>query len=944
MTDASIAIIEGALSFGPFRLVRSQKLLLEGERPLRLGSRAFDILTLLAERAGEVVSKEDLIGHAWPNTVVEENSLRVHIAALRRALGDGHAGLRYISNVPGRGYCFVAPVSRPSERVVTSPSSAGGGTPTHNLPVRLTRMVGRSQVVEALAVDLPRQRFISIVGPGGMGKTTLALAVAEAMLAGYQHGARFVDLAPLADPQLVPSALAAPLGISVASEDPALGVITHLRDKRLLIVLDNCEHLVEAAATLAVRLLKAAPGIHILATSREPLRAEGERVHRLASLPAPPESANLTAAAAMAYPAVQLFVERTVATLDGFELTDADAPLAGELCRRLDGLPLAIELAAGRVGFFGIRELVARLDDRFRLLTSGRRTVLARHQTLGALLDWSYELLSDSERVTLRRLSVFKGGFTLESAEAVADDGRFGAADVLGDLSALTAKSLVTVDVNEDVTRYRLLDTTRTYALEKLVRSDEGPKVFRRHAEHLCDLLGAIDFDAPASVRSARLSIHGRLIDEVRAALDWAFSLAGDPALGVRLTALSTSLAHQLSLLDEYRERVERALRDIASLDAPQPLMEIRLNVILGVFVGQTHGAHEVAARSFRRAFEVAQQTGEAQHMVESLFGLWVGAFDTADYGESLRLAEQLAQAARNEVNPVAALLVDRVLAQSQHYLGHHPIARDLAECVLDRPMDSLHPVKSKLPSVDRRVSMRIVLARILWIQGYPEQASAMACECVEFALSDVAFGMCQALALAACPVALWTGDTGAAQAMVRTLREQATQYALGYWLSWARNYEYVLTNRAPLVASSDHKQRDMLGTLVMTQVDARSVERVESGKVGWCAPEILRAHGENLRTAGVADAEVEALFLRSLDIAGRHGALSWELRTATSLARLWHAQGRTVSARELLASVRQRFTEGFGSADLRLADLLLSQWGALGLPPADAPFRTASA
>ncbi|MDM0076531.1 winged helix-turn-helix domain-containing protein [Variovorax sp. J2P1-59] len=924
--------IEGALHFGPFRLLRSQKLLLEGEKPLRLGSRAFDILTLLAQRAGDVVSKDELIAHAWPDTVVEENSLRVHIAALRRALGDGQEGLRYIANVPGRGYCFVAPVFRPLERVIASESPAAADRPIHNLPVRLTRMIGRSQFVESLAAALPRHRFVSVVGPGGMGKTTLALAVAEDTLASYPDGARFVDLALLADPQLVPSALAAALDVSVAIDDPVSGLVTHLQDKRLLIVLDNCEHVIEAAAELAVRVLKAAPGIHLLATSREPLRAEGERVVRLASLAAPPESTHPTAAAALGYPAVQLFVERAVATLDSFELTDADAPLAGELCRRLDGLPLAIELAAARVGFFGIRELVARLDDRFRLLTSGRRTVLARHQTLRALLDWSYELLSDSERVTLRRLAVFKGSFTLESAGAVAVvDSAFGAVDVLGDLTTLAAKSLVTVDVNDEVTRYRLLDTTRTYALEKLVRSDEGPKIFRRHAEHLCELLSATDVDAPATVRSQWLATYGRLIDEVRAALDWAFSLAGDAALGVRLTEASTSLAHQLSLLDEYRVRVERALGDIASLETPQPLVELRLHVALGAFAGQTRGAHDVARRAFGRAFELAEQTGQTQHRIESLFGLWVGAFTSAEYVESLRLADTMAAAAKADADAVAMLVSDRMMAQSQHCLGHHAAARHFAGRVLDRPLEQLQFVKSKLPSVDRRVSMRIILARIQWIEGYPEQAAGTASEAFEFALSDVAFGVCHALAWAACPVALWSGDIVAARSLAQTLREQSAKYALEYWQSWARNYERVLSQQVPLVSPSDPKQMDMFGTLVAAQVGATGIERVECGKVGWCAPEILRAHGENLKARGADASDVESLFLRSMELARRQGALSWELRTATSLGRLWQEQGRVAPAHELLGGVRGRFTEGFATADLRAADALLAQWAPPG-------------
>jgi predicted ATPase len=262
------------------------------------------------------------------------------------------------------------------------------------------------------------------------------------------------------------------------------GLVNFLKHKQMLLVLDSCEHVIEAAAALAEEVLRGAPGVHILATSREPLRAGGERVQRLAPLGLPPDSATLTASTALTFPAVQLFVERAGASLDGFELSDADAPIVANICRSLDGIALAIELAAGRVDAFGIRDLAAHLNDRLRLVTRGRRTALPRHQTLSATLDWSYEFLPEPERALLRRLAVFAGSFTLEAARAVAAGVEIAESEVVDCVANLVAKSLVAADVGGETVRYRLLETTRGYALAKLAESGESSQVARRHAEY----------------------------------------------------------------------------------------------------------------------------------------------------------------------------------------------------------------------------------------------------------------------------------------------------------------------------------------------------------------------------------------------------------------------------------------------------------------------------
>jgi DNA-binding winged helix-turn-helix (wHTH) protein len=409
-----------AISFGPFRLLAARRLLLEGDKPVRLGSRAFDILAALVERAGEVVGKEELIARAWPETFVEDSNLKIQISALRRALGDGQNGHRYVVTVPGRGYNFVAPVSLETPSLAPLPPTIAPAA-AHNLPLAVTRMIGRAEAVAAIVSRLSRQRLVTIIGPGGIGKTTLALAVAERILASYEHGVWLVDLAPLEDPGLVPSAVATVLGLGVRTEDPLVGLVAGLRDKRMLLLLDTCEHVIGAVASLAAALLGGAPGIKILATSREPLGVAGEREYRLGPLGSPPRSSRPTAAEASVFPAVQLFVERVAAIVEDFVLTDAKAPLVAEICRRLDGLPLAIEFAAPRVAVLGVEGLAARLDDSLRMLGARRRrTAMPRHRTMRAVTDWSYGLLSANEQPFFRALGIFTGGFTVAAAAAVA--------------------------------------------------------------------------------------------------------------------------------------------------------------------------------------------------------------------------------------------------------------------------------------------------------------------------------------------------------------------------------------------------------------------------------------------------------------------------------------------------------------------------------------------
>jgi predicted ATPase/DNA-binding winged helix-turn-helix (wHTH) protein len=472
------SVSQDVICFGPFRLAASERVLEKEGVPVRLGSRALDILTALIERPAEVVSKKELFARVWPDLVVDEGNLRYHVLALRKALGEGRSGTRYVTNVSGRGYCFVAPISRAaSPPVLLSNSLAHAPV---GLPPSPAGMVGRDETVQLISEALIARRFLTIVGPGGIGKTTVANAVSRTMLAAFDGAVHFVDFGPLFTPSLVPNKIASTVGLPGNFDDPLAALPAFLRDRRVLLVLDSCEHLIESIAPLAERIFREAPEVHILATSREPLQLEGEQVHRLDPLTFPPDDEPLTAACALTFPAVQLFVERAAADGRGFKLNDADAPIVGEVCRKLDGIALALELAAGRVGVYGIKGIAALLDGPCRLQWQGRRTALPRHQTLSAMLDWSYNLLPESERLIFRRLSVFVGAFSLEVAQFVAAGDILEREQVAEAIAGLVTKSLVAVETNRTGTLYRLLYTTRAYVLAKMIDSGDRNTIAQR--------------------------------------------------------------------------------------------------------------------------------------------------------------------------------------------------------------------------------------------------------------------------------------------------------------------------------------------------------------------------------------------------------------------------------------------------------------------------------
>ena len=453
--------------------------------PVLVGGRAFEIIELLARSAGELVTKDELMNRIWPGAIVMENTLHVHAAAIRKALGPNR---HLLKTEQGRGYRLLGEwIARSHD--TTFPAAGPRRTRADdefsvtNLPASVTCLIGRTATVARLRDLLSAWRMVTLTGPAGIGKTSLALKVARALLGEFADGGWLVELAPLSDPTLVPAtaarALLVPPGLDSTTPE---AIARCIGDKSLLLVLDNCEHVIGAAATLAEMLLAHCPNTTIIATSREILRIQDEHVYRVPALEVP-ASGREDADEILSHSAVELFIARMKALDTGFSPSAGDLPIIGAICRHLDGIPLAIEFAAAHASMFGVKPVAAGLHDRFAPLTHGRRTALPRHRTLRAVLDWSYEPLPEAERRLLRHLAAFSGRFTIEAAAAVVNDGFTDRSFVVEGIASLVAKSLVVLD-KDVASRWYLSETISAYALEKLVEQGERDGAALRHAAY----------------------------------------------------------------------------------------------------------------------------------------------------------------------------------------------------------------------------------------------------------------------------------------------------------------------------------------------------------------------------------------------------------------------------------------------------------------------------
>jgi predicted ATPase/DNA-binding winged helix-turn-helix (wHTH) protein len=904
-------------AFGPFCLSPTERLLTRDGKAVDMGGRSFDLLVVLTEQPGRVLSKRELLKRVWSDVVVEDGSLRFHMAGLRKLLGDGQNGARYIATQVGVGYAFVAPVERTGPAGVPMPPSAAADDdaanrtavgPT-NLPPRLPRLIGRERDIRLLMERVVDTPLFTIVGSAGVGKTSLAVEIGHQMVPHFDGRVVFVDFSMLENPAVVPSMIAGAMGIVVQSEDPLAVILGHIRDHRFLLVLDNCEHVIEPASTIVERIVDEAPNTRVFATSREPLRVRGEHVHRLDALAYPDNPTDLSLEQLLEFPAVQLFCERAAAADSSLEIDEEAARLIGGMCHRLDGMALPIELAAVRVATHGISATARQLGERFSLGWSGRRTARPRQQTLQATLDWSYDLLSGTEQVVLERLAIFVGPFSIDAALEVAADPAIGSSEVAVALDELTSKSLISPDRSRQSGTYRLLEMTRAYAREKLHARgrDQYVAAARRHASYFLAELEAIgqqDEEALCDPQPLRLQLGN-----IRSALDWCFSITGDLRIGVRLAAASAPVFQNLSHLLECRAWCARALPDLSDAQRGTAI-ELELQAALGISLMFTRGNSAAAGQALTRALEIANDLEDRWSQLRILGGLHIFHERIGEYSTAMSYAQRAVEVAETIGEPEAIGVAYSLSGISHHLAGDQVRARRELELALEQSSPSQRSRTIRY-GFDHRNRSGIALARALWLTGHSVRAGAMAQQTVrEAAQLDHPVTLCIAL-IWSLAVHLWMDELDAAQEALDAFAECAEVNALGPYIAAAGGFRGELAIQRGISGEVLGAIEDSLSRLrairyeLLTSpfslalarglmlderyhearelIDA-TIARCSGNGERFALPELLRVKAQILlRADGDIDGG-EALLKEASVLAGQQGSRAWELRIAADL------------------------------------------------------------
>jgi predicted ATPase/DNA-binding winged helix-turn-helix (wHTH) protein/Tfp pilus assembly protein PilF len=926
--------------------------------PVPLGGRAFEIVTVLVQSATELVSKDHMMERVWPGAAVGEGTLHVHISAVRKALGADRALLKTVS---GRGYRLLGSWT-PQQReataapVYSSLSRTLGSPPANNFPPFINRLVGRATACQFVRDLVSAYRVVTLTGPGGIGKTALAIKSVRYLLPDFEDGGWLVELASQSDPGLVPSTVASTLGLKLAGEISAESVARAVGGRHLLLVLDNCEHVIDAVAHLAETLTRLCPRATIVATSREILRIDGESVYRVPPLEVPA----LGEAAPdyiMQYSAVELFVARTKALNAGFSPTAEDLASIATICRHLDGIPLAIEFAAARAAVLSVQGVAAGLHDRFALLTAGRRTALPRHRTLRATLDWSHELLPDAERWLLRRLAVFPAGFTIEAAAAVMADTGFDASAVLDGIANLVAKSWVALDKSGAAARWTLLETIRAYALEKLVEHGEADITVQHHALYFRDLFASQARRARSSLSNEDLARHVREIDNVRAALDWSFSSAGDQAIGIDLAAAYAPVWRHLSLMSECREQCERALLGLEPHATTDMSLRMELQIAVADAILVTMGPAEQAKTLLTEALETAVAVNDLDAQARALSTLVVIYAFRGEFGRAQIAAERIEQIAHRIGDSMHLRFAYQQMGTMLLGRGRPREAQQYLERVLRSPAVPRGRHGVIYYDMNDHPVARAMLARAFWIQGFAEQALNQArLSLEELQGTDHRLLLCRTVYHGISRIAMMTGDFATADREISRLIEEATGLnahnweTAGHFLKGKLLVERGEFAQGLLVLRDAFETSDRTGWRLSyaefkgaLALGLAGTERLDEALLavddavtgedghGWYFPELLRIKGEVLlqQAADQSTMAAEDCFNQAARMAHEQGALFWELRVALSVARLRVNQGRHQEARTSLASVYDRFTEGFATADMQAARTLLER-----LPP----------
>ncbi|RAX41127.1 ATP-binding protein [Rhizobium tropici] len=918
------------ISFGRYRIFPRLRILVRDGVKLEIGPRAIDVLWLLVKADGNVVTKEHLLDVVWSGVAVEENNLQAQMSAIRRAFG---ADRDMIRTELGLGYRLVKKESRqPVSDAVTDRI----GMPL--LPAALTRLLGRDSELSEIRSLFDKGRLLTIVGTGGVGKTRSVLEFAQRLAEQQVHDVRFAEMAKVAEGDLVEPTLANALQVPSLDARYIRQAFGGSATRHSILVVDNCEHLSDQIAAAIELLLQNSQTIKVLATSQEPLGIDGEQVYRLGPLAIPPTNVK-DLRSALQYPAFELLVERASANVQNFEV---DVEMANAICHRLDGLPLALELAAARVATLGLNGVLAVLNDRFNLLTAGRKTALAKHRTLRATVDWSYHLLDAEEQLMLRRISVFSSAFDVDAVHAVAAPeakDQWYAVDILG---RLVSKSLLILDLSRNRPRYRFLESIRFYALEKLADDAELAAIMKRYATYILTAARRANEDWKTLSTDEWHLTHAGAIDDIRGALDWSFSNSEVQA-GTSILACATPYWVQLSLHDECRRRISEALERFGEKLSPGE--EMALQAALGTALSWAVGPVPETEKAWEKALRLAQSHEAAEIELQAQYGLWLFNLRAGRFKASLEHSQEMLRRATEVDDFEAAAVAQRIAGVSHHFSGSHDRARDFLERSL-RWFQVNRPPQAFRFGLDQSVAAKSFLARTLWVLGDVDDAKRLAQAAVSEATQlDHANTLCCALAEGECTVEAFEGDTGAVCRATSILKQVARQHGLGFWDTYASLFDlWAAIESGRLVAASDiaavvdavtsagfHPKYSNLFSEILLAArrkgwDHYALHPISEALMGGCDAEPSWADVEFHRVALQLDPPLSAVGFDLWNVladARAQNALSWALKIAVDLVSRETSAETSRNARRALIELLQSFSASSRGRHVDAARLL---------------------
>ncbi|CUX57882.1 winged helix-turn-helix domain-containing protein [Agrobacterium genomosp. 13] len=926
-----------AINLGKCQLLLKKRILMADGKPAQIGSRALDILLYLARRQGQTISIDELMKAVWPNTTVEQNTLRVQIKNLRRALTESGSGC-FVVNRSGRGYSLIVPTQRMGLRLSSELAET-----TSALPKR-RRLIGRAGTISEVTERLLNHQLVTVTGPGGIGKTGVVKEIAARWDSWGRREVFYIDLGGLQDERLLLAHVARAVGVKQSDADPR-EVLRTLSGVNGLLVLDTCEHMIDAAAEFVEQLLPEAPNLKVLVGSQDSLRIAGEWVTRLQPLAFPQTDEADELVTAEAYPAIELFLERASGAGCALTLAPATIGAIGRICARLDGLPLAIELAAARVGQFGVDHLLSALNQHLGILTGGLRTGVPRQRTMRAAIEWSFSTLTDYEQELLQNLSVLKSPFVLEIATAVAGEGHPEVADqdVMNGLNELYRKSMLNVVIVDDRQHFCLLDTTRTYAYE-LLRRRGGEDIAR--SRHLTYVQNMLRQRRESSFVCPTLQSEHEL-NEVRGALDWASEHGELMETVANLTLAAIPMWFEHSLVGECRMYVERILSKMSDRGAGDARI-LQFYVALGGAYMNIQGAGEDARSAWTEVYRQAGRTGDIGNRLKSLWGLWVDARNRGDFVSASILSKRFTRLSRKSNDPLVLVNADRMSSISHFFQGELALSRRLAERVASSPHAGRDVVSFQF---HQRITARCFLAQALWLQGFADKAIGLAIGNVEDAIAiGHSATISYALTEGGCQVAWNVGNLSLLEHYSQLALCRTARNGLDVWHTIAGCFSGILqlkrgndvgleilhdalgqlrrAHRAPVCSralafyADELAKRGRAGEAIAAIEEALSRARLSGEK--WCEPELLRLRGVIRKRFGLP---YETDLHASMALCRQQGALGWQLRTATSLAEHYLDRGDERAAVSCLIDIYGSFDEGSGSEDLRKAEALLDQF-----------------